>query len=236
MNSLIQITFLLIASFLPPILYAVWIRNTERYQREQWKPLFLCFLWGASIAIIAAFILEVLLEIPLVLTMQDTTLIPFLAAIVIAPVAEEFAKPLVLHFKSVRKELDELEDGLIYGAVAGLGFSATENLLYGWTFLSEGILIFLIFMSIRSVGGCLLHASATAWTGYGFGKTIIKQMSFFRVLPYFLLAIVLHGTYNFLIAFDMIGVLSGFFTAMVFVLFSITLVRKKIRSLDEQNG
>jgi RsiW-degrading membrane proteinase PrsW (M82 family) len=227
---------LVIASFLPPILYAVWVRNTERYQREQWKPLFLCFLWGASIAIIAAIILEVLLEIPLVLAMEDTTLIPFLAAIVIAPVAEEFTKPLVLHFKSVRKELDELEDGLIYGAVAGLGFSATENLLYGWDFLSEGMLIFLIFMSIRSVGGCLLHASATAWTGYGFGKTIIQQTSFFRVLPYFFFAIILHGTYNFLIACDMIGVISGFFMAIGLVLFSIILVRKKIRSLDERSS
>jgi RsiW-degrading membrane proteinase PrsW (M82 family) len=227
---------LVVASFLPPILYAVWLRNTERYRRERWKPLFLCFLGGSSIAIIAAIILEVLLEIPLVLTMENTTMISFLAAIVIAPVAEEFAKPLVLHFKSVRKELDELEDGLIYGAVAGLGFSATENLLYGWSFLSEGLLIFLIFMSIRSVGGCFLHASATAWTGYGFGKTIIKQTSFFRVLPYFLLAIVLHATYNFLITFDMIGVLSGFFTAMGFVLISIILVRKKIRFLDDQSG
>ena len=76
-----------------------------------------------------------------------------------------------------KKEITELEDGLIYGAVAGLGFSATENLFYGYSFLSEGLAVFLILIIIRSFGGCLLHASATALTGYGYGKSIINNTS-----------------------------------------------------------
>jgi RsiW-degrading membrane proteinase PrsW (M82 family) len=134
----------------------------------------------------------------------------------------------------VKKELDELEDGLIYGAVAGLGFSATENLIYGWSFLSEGLLIFFILIIMRSVGGCLLHASATAWTGYGYGKTIMKHASVLRVVPYFILAIFIHGFYNFLVSFDMRGVATGLFAAFIFVAITIILVRKKIRTLDER--
>ena len=64
--------FLLVfMSFLPPIIYTVWIRNTEKYNREKWKTILICFLWGASIAIIAALIIEILLEIPLVASIHD---------------------------------------------------------------------------------------------------------------------------------------------------------------------
>lgn len=232
---MIEWILLAFMSFLPPLIYMVWIRNTEKYHRERWKPILLCFLWGASIAIIAAVILEVILGFSLAISIHDSSMIPLLTVIVVAPIAEEFTKPLALRLKSVKKEIDELEDGLIYGAVAGLGFSATENLLYGASFFSKGLIVFFILIIMRSFGGCLLHASATAWTGYGYGKTIMKHTSLLRIMPYFALAIFLHGFYNFLVTFDGIGVLSGLILAFTLVLISIILVRRKISSLDESN-
>ena len=229
---MIEWFLLIFMSFLPPIIYTVWIRNTEKYNREKWKTILICFLWGASIAIIAALIIEVLLEISLVASINDYDTLPLLTVILVAPVAEEFSKPLALRLKSVKKEIDELEDGLIYGAVAGLGFSATENLFYGWIFLSEGLFVFLILISLRSFGGCLLHASATALTGYGYGKTIMKHTTVLRIIPYFILAIFVHSSYNFLVSCDMIGAVTGLFAALIFVAFTITLVRKKIKTLD----
>jgi len=225
---------LLFLSFLPPLLYTIWIRSRERYNREQWKPIFLCFLWGATIAVIAAFILEVIFELPFTYSSSDTEMVPFFAAVVIAPVVEEFTKPLALRLKSVKYNLDELEDGLIYGAVAGLGFSATENLLYGYSFLSEGFIAFLLLMAVRSFGGCLLHASATALTGYGYGKSVINHSSLLGVLPYFILAIFLHGLYNFVLSYELAGVVSGLFLAFLFTVIAITVVRKRIRSLDQR--
>jgi protease PrsW len=235
MTSLLTWGLLVFLSFLPPLVYTIWIRNTERCHRQQWLSIFLCFLWGATIAVVAALILEIIFQIPLESTMSLTEITPFLLVVVIAPIVEEFTKPLALRLRSVKNNLSELEDGLIYGAVAGLGFSATENLLYGFSFLSEGFIIFLVLMAIRSVGGCLLHASATALTGYGFGKTVMKQSSFLGVLPYFLLAIFLHGFYNFLVSYEFFGVLSGLVLAFLFVIFAITLIRKKIQTLDGQN-
>lgn len=227
---------LVLMSFLPPIIYTVWIRNTEKYNREKWLTILICFLWGASIAIIAALIIEVLLEIPLFAIINDYDTLSLLMVVIVAPVAEEFTKPLALRLKSVKKEIDEFEDGLIYGAVAGLGFSATENLFYGWSFLSEGLFVFLILISLRSFGGCLLHASATALTGYGYGKFIMKHTKVLRIIPYFILAIFVHSTYNFLIAWDVMGPVAGLFAALIFVTFTITLLRKKIRTLDGQTG
>ena len=231
---MIESILLVIMSFLPPLIYMVWIRNTERFNRERWWPILLCFIWGATIAIIAAIVLELLLG-TIVVSIYETSMIPLITVIVLAPIAEEFTKPLALSLKTVKKEIDELEDGLIYGAVAGLGFSATENLLYGMSFLSKGIIIFLILIIMRSIGGCLLHASATAWTGYGYGKTVMKHTSLIRVLPYFIIAIFVHGFYNLLVSFENIGILTGLILAFSLVIISITFIRKKIISLDSAN-
>jgi RsiW-degrading membrane proteinase PrsW (M82 family) len=219
-------------AFLPPIIYSVWIRNTEKYNRERWRSIFLCFLWGATISVVAAIILEYILNFSLTPSINDKDYLNLIAIVIIAPFVEEFSKPLALRIKLIRREISEPEDGLIYGAVAGLGFSATENLLYGWSFMTEGLLFFIVLISIRSIGACLLHASATAWTGYGYGKTIIKKTSIIRVLPYFLLAIFLHATYNSLLTFDMFGITAGLIAAIVLSLITTKIVRSKIRSLD----
>ncbi len=232
---MIEWIFLVFMSFLPPLIYMVWIRNSEKYHRERWWPILLCFLWGASIAIIAAIVLELILGISLGVSIKDDNTLALVTVIVIAPFAEELTKPLALRLKTVKKEIDELEDGLIYGAVAGLGFSATENLLYGASFFSKGLVVFFILIIMRSFGGCLLHASATAWTGYGYGQTIMKHTKLLKIIPYFALAIFVHGFYNFLVSFETIGALAGLIAAFSFVLISITLVRKKIRVLDESN-
>jgi len=231
-----ETALLLILAFLPPIIYAIWIRNTERYNREKFKPMFLCFMWGATIAIVASIILELILNVSIYFSFEEGNKLSLVLILFVAPFAEELTKPLALRIKSVKNSLDELEDGLILGAAAGLGFSATENLLYGYSFLSEGLLFFLILMSIRSVGGCLLHASATALTGYGYGKSIIRRKSFLRVIPYFIVAIFVHAIYNFLVSFDMIGLISGLFVALIFVFLTIHLIRKKIRNLETSSG
>jgi RsiW-degrading membrane proteinase PrsW (M82 family) len=233
--NLPEYILLFVMAFLPPIIYAIWIRNTEKYQREKWKPIILCFIWGATIAVIAAIILEYILHFSLAPSIDDRNVSALITVIIIAPFAEELTKPLALRLKTVKKELDELEDGLIYGAVAGLGFSATENLLYGWSFMTKGLLFFFILISIRSFGGCLLHASATAWTGYGYGKAIMKHTSLMRVLPYFLLAILVHAFYNSLLSFDIPGVVIGLFAALAFTAITIQIIRHYIRLLDKNH-
>lgn len=229
-----EIILLFVFAFLPPIIYAIWIRNTEIYNREKWIPIAVSFLWGASVAVIASIILELTLGTIAFSIYERYNIIGLSTAIIIAPFAEELTKPLVLSTRTVRRELDELEDGLIYGAVAGLGFSATENLFYGYDFLNEGLMYFIVLIAIRSFGGCLLHASATALTGYGYGKAIIRGKSILRVFPFFLIAVFLHGFYNFLVSFEFIGVLTGLVFALLLVAVSIRLIRSKIRRLDRR--
>ncbi|RLF63970.1 MAG: hypothetical protein DRN33_03080 [Thermoplasmata archaeon] len=228
-----EIIVLFIMSFLPPILYSIWIRNTEKYHREKWAPIWLSFLWGATIAVIASLILELTFGF-IIFSFKNSSMVAIISIIIIAPFVEELTKPMALGLRAVREELDELEDGFIYGAVAGLGFSATENLFYGVGFLSEGFLYFLALISIRSFGACLLHASATALTGYGVSKAIIKKHSLLRILPYFLLAIFVHALYNSLLTLNLVGLGLGFFAALALAFFAIQFVRRQIIFLDNQ--
>lgn len=229
-----ELLILILFAFLPPSIYAIWIRNTERHHREKWKPVILSFLWGATIAVIAAIILEIVLDVSLAASFPNYSIFGLSIAIFIAPFAEELTKPLALRTKTVKKELDELEDGFIYGAVAGLGFSATENLLYGYSFHLQEItfVTFIILMALRSFGACLLHASATALTGYGYGKTIIARTSLVRVIPYFLLAMGVHAFYNFLLSYPLFGAPASLLMALGFSVIAIHYVRKRIRILD----
>jgi len=102
--------------------------------------------------------------------------------------------------------------------------------------MTEGLLFFFILISIRSFGGCLLHASATAWTGYGYGKAIMKHTSVIRVIPYFLLAILVHAFYNSILSFDILGAIVGLFAALAFTASTIIIIRAKIKALDESSG
>jgi RsiW-degrading membrane proteinase PrsW (M82 family) len=235
MLTTLEWIILIIASFSPPLVYMVWIRNTEQCHRQTWGSILLAFLWGASIAVIAAIILHMILEISFAISFYEVSTLPLFAVVVIAPIAEEIAKPLGLRLKHVKRHITELEDGLIYGAVAGLGFSATENLFYGYSFFEEGIIYFIILISLRSIGGCLLHASATALTGYGYGKSLLKHTSWLRILPYFILAMIVHGAYNLIVSFQLPGVITGLAIAFFFVIVSISLIRKKIMLLDAKN-
>jgi RsiW-degrading membrane proteinase PrsW (M82 family) len=227
-----KLVILFTMAFIPPIIYAVIIRNTEKFHRERWVPIFLCFLWGATIAIIASLILEMALNFSLVPSIDDSNVLGIITVLLIAPIVEELTKPLALTLKTVKKEINEMEDGLIYGAVAGLGFSATENLFYGYSFLKEGILYFFILISIRILGACLLHASATALTGFGYGKVILLKTNIIRVIPYVLLAIFVHFLYNSLLTFDIIGSLAGLLCALLLSVFTMRVVINKIKKLD----
>ncbi|MBS3772702.1 MAG: PrsW family intramembrane metalloprotease [Candidatus Thermoplasmatota archaeon] len=227
---LLQWVILILLAFIPPVVYTIWIRNTERYHREPWLPVLVCFAWGATIAVIASLVLEQFLGVSLAATLGNASLYAFAMAVVVAPVVEEFTKPLALRLDVVRRELDEIEDGFIYGAAAGLGFSATENLFYEISFLEEGLAIFVTLVVLRTIGACLLHASATALTGYGYSCTLLSRRA--CVLRYFGLAILVHAAYNFLVSFQVAGVAIGVAFALFFSISAIWYIRGRIRAFD----
>ncbi len=226
------------AAFIPSIVYIIWIRNTERYEREPWRVIAKTFIWGAVFGVIIAVIFSYALILIFGIALQgpiyeaiseDSTYSTLFLVCVIAPIAEEAAKGLGVF--SAGMDLDEVEDGLIYGSSVGLGFAATENLLYGYIALQEGVSLFIATIIVRSISSALLHASATSATGYGIGKRKILGSGHY-ILPYYLLAVLMHGTFNF---FASMQNLLGLALAIVFAMAAIQFARHKIQQLDESS-
>ena len=189
-----------VLSFGPAYLYLKSIRNAEETDREPWSALQTVFVWGAVSGVFYALILNSLGgSIVFLYSGNDADLTFILTAIIVAPIVEEFVKPLVLFRNvSVKGEIDEVEDGIVYGAACGLGFGATENILYGLSegAVSSGLLGVIIVVALRTVSSILLHLTASSFTGYGISQYLVKGESFSVVVKYYLLAVLIHAAWN----------------------------------------
>lgn len=219
-------------SFVPPAAFLLWIRAHEQTDREPVRAVMLTFAWGGSAGVAIALLLHSLFEAgfhqvggPLPAAGITRAL---LAAVVIAPIVEEFAKALGLGL--VRRNMHELEDGIIYGAAVGLGFAATENFVYGLTALAEGgFNEAVLTISIRVFSSMLLHASASAIIGFGYGAVQRRGGVALEVLPHYMGAVILHAVYNFLVGTQAAW---GLVSAIVLVGSLVGFMRRRIRTLD----
>src|SRR2546428_2898878 len=158
---------LAVSAFVPPLLFLIVVRNTEKYGREPWGRVLRTFLWSAIFAVIIAGVLELVLVSvhlqvgPVYLAIPSGELGIIILALVIAPIVEEAAKGVGVYL--ARPMIDEPEDGLVYGAASGFGFAASENLLYGLLTLTiPGATLgdSLLVIAVRSGSSALLHASS----------------------------------------------------------------------------
>jgi len=203
-----ELVVVILAAVVPSLVYLVWIRNSERYNRERWMHVLSVYLFGMIISVIAAVFLEsVAISVfyaPGSIFSQgfwsyepyDPTLEIVLLAVVIAPLVEEWTKGWGV--MTVRNKMREPEDGFIYGAAAGLGFAAMENIFYNSSALLSGFDVFLTTALSRAIASTLLHASASAVLGYGIARKYLYGARGRKVgyLPYYLAAVVLHGLFN----------------------------------------
>ena len=242
---LMAITIILVA-FVPCILYLIWIRNTERFSREPYKRLMSVFMFGAIVSVLIALVFELVLTIAFNENIErvyeyfgENPTIPILIlACVIAPFVEEAAKGLGI--LRARRRLIELENGIIYGAAVGLGFAATENLLYETAALAEGgAQAFVATAVIRSISSALLHATASSVLGLGIAR---KMHGAGGWMIYYLGAVAMHSIFNFMASFGVlyedqfgeIAYMIGLVAALAIVFTGVALMRGKIRSLDRR--
>jgi RsiW-degrading membrane proteinase PrsW (M82 family) len=211
------------ASVIPAIIYLVIIRNSERVEREKWGSIILSFLWGAVPAVLIACVLEWLLSFEA---------IKFLLPIMMAPIVEELCKPLIL--LRLKKEINELEDGIIYGASAAIGFACVENIVYylaAYIYGETSILVMTIIL--RTVASYMTHISATGITGYGVARNIIIYKNPKLMSGFLILAIVIHALYNSACLY--LGGI-GAVIAIVMTVFCFCLLRKTIKEFDQRQA
>jgi protease PrsW len=159
----------ILASTLPILFYIALIYWVDRYEKEPTWLLSATFVWGAVPSILFAFFFNTLLSLPLYFLLGDE-LGEILSASLIAPIVEESIKGLAILgiFVFWRDEIDSPLDGIIYGAMVGLGFALVENVFYFVSVYQEGGLeAWGINIFLRSIVFGLNHALFSAMTGLG---------------------------------------------------------------------
>ena len=160
-----------LAALIPTLVYAGLVLSFDRYEREPWQNLLGAFGWGAVIATLFSILLSGAARGVLIAVLGDQ-IGGRVALTVGAPIIEESLKGLALLLLLLlyRNEFDGVLDGLIYGALIGLGFALTENILYlGRAYIDGGIGEFGQLFLAREAFGGLGHALYTGTTGAAVG-------------------------------------------------------------------
>ncbi|HSO27846.1 MAG TPA: PrsW family intramembrane metalloprotease [Anaerolineales bacterium] len=189
--------------FVPMFVYAAFIYWLDRYEKEPKLLLGGVFLWGAFVASAGAFLINTTLGVGVYALTGSDAATELTTGAIVAPVVEESLKGLavLLVFLLFRREFDSLLDGVIYAAVAALGFAATENAyyIYQYGYLEEGLggLLWLVFVRVLLVGW--QHPFYTAFTGIGLAAARLSRrpaVKLFAPLTGLTLAVIAHSLHN----------------------------------------
>ena len=124
---------ILVATFLVPVLYLIYLYEAQVYRDEPAIVLGFTIGGGAVVGLIVTLVERALFNPysgignPLHNAGIDVGSVLFLGLLV--PIAQEVLKPLPALFMTNRAQFPETVDGLVFGVAAGLGFSVAESLV-----------------------------------------------------------------------------------------------------------
>jgi RsiW-degrading membrane proteinase PrsW (M82 family) len=226
-------------SLLLSVVAVVWW--FDRYDREPLHLIIGIFLWGAM----AAPVLSVAACSTAGAVFSPDSLI---LVVGLGPLLEEVMKAAgIVLVVVLSREFDNPTDGLVYGTASGLGFAATENLVYSVVGTGEAVVHgTLLMVVIRTASTAGIHALSSAFFGgcLGFGhlsRGRVERLSW--ALGGLTGAVALHSGWNLLLLrLEVIGEvpqLTPWFVALpaLYVLYIATLslfLRSEQRILSQE--
>lgn len=180
--------FELVVVAIAPIVFLAWFMySRDKYEHEPRRLILKTFFAGA-VLVVPVIIAE--LVGTLILPPSDNLLTLFLHFLIVVAFVEESSKYVAVRVSAYgSREFNEPMDGLVYGAIAGLGFAAPENLMY---VLSRGVALGII-RAVLSVPG---HALWGAIIGYYLARQKL-QSEHGAGLKGLCFAIVLHTLFDY---------------------------------------
>lgn len=165
--------------FAPMFLFAAFVYWLDRFEKEPKLLLGGVFFWGAVVASAGAFLINTTLGVGIYALTGSEVAADLTTSALIAPVIEESLKgfAVLLVFWFVRREFDSILDGIVYAAVTALGFAATENAYYIYTYgySQEGWSGLMGMMFIRVILVGWQHPFYTAFTGIGLSSARLNR-------------------------------------------------------------
>ncbi|MCB9679549.1 MAG: PrsW family intramembrane metalloprotease [Alphaproteobacteria bacterium] len=174
-------TFSAVAAVALAVPYGLVILWIDRHEREPPLLLASAFLWGAVIATMISLIFNMSFQAVMGGLGADEASAAQLTASFSAPFVEELSKAtaMVALYAMFRHHLDNVLDGVVYGALVGLGFAVFENFIYYVNTGNLGGAIGLVCVRgvITSPGS---HACFTAISGVAFGLFRVRRAGALR--------------------------------------------------------
>jgi protease PrsW len=138
-------------------------------------------VWGGVVALAFAAIVNTAF-LTFLQRIMSTRSVDAWGASIVAPIDEEFYKGagLVMIYLIARHEIDGLMDGLVYGAMIGLGFQVMEDIQYFVHAAAQtqgggiGAVIGTFFVRVL-IAGLYSHMLFTGLTGFGFAYFITRR-------------------------------------------------------------
>lgn len=191
----------LISATLPVPFYLLLVLWIDRYEAEPFWMLATAFFWGALVAVFFAFLINTVSGVAVTIVTNSMKAGRTFGAVISAPIVEESAKALILFifFFWKKDEFDGVLDGIVYAAMAGLGFAMTENIqYYGRAVMEGGGTLTLVFI-LRGALAPFSHPMFTSLTGIGLGLARQSRSSAIKWIapPFGLLAAMsMHSIWN----------------------------------------
>lgn len=177
------------------VLAYLWL---DRWEPEPPRLLVFAFLWGASVAVIIASILQLVTEAAINPGASDS--VSAVTLVLGAPLTEEAAKGLFLLVMMTgrrRNELNSLTDCLVYAGLVGAGFAWLEDILYigGGETVGDSLLT----AAMRLIMAPFAHSLFTTAFGIGVWFALHRRNALAKVgwiLLGYAGAVILHGLWN----------------------------------------
>jgi protease PrsW len=177
------------------VLAYVWL---DRWEPEPPRLLVLAFLWGASVAVVLASIIQIYAES--VINPGEMESVSSFSVVLGAPLTEEAAKGLFLLLMMTgrrRNELNSMTDCLVYAGLVGAGFAWLEDILYIAN--GESLSDSLLTAALRLIMGPFAHSLFTTFFGIGVYFALQQRNSLAKagcILLGYLGAVFMHGLWN----------------------------------------
>lgn len=185
------------------LVFAYVVYWIDRYEKEPLTLLGGVFLWGAIIAAGAAFIVNTFVGLGIYLFTGSQAFTELSTASTIAPFLEETLKGMACLFVFLffRHEFDSILDGIVYAAITAIGFAATENVYYLYTygFQQNGVsgIFYMFFVRVILVGW--QHPFYTAFIGIGLAISRLSRNTAVKIIAPLIgwgIAIFTHSIHN----------------------------------------
>jgi len=211
----------LIVATVPVLIIIIFVYVKDKYEKEPKKVLLKHFLLGAIVSVLLSFLLYFIVESFFPPANEFSVFDQFVKAFFVVGLIEEFSKYIiVLLYGQKRSFFNEPFDGIVYCVMVSMGFAFVENILY----VIDGGLDVAILRAFTAIPA---HATFAIIMGYFMGKAKFSKNRVKWNLIGLLLAIILHGAYDFFIFINFIpGISIG---AIVSLILGIALSLKAIK-------